>query len=410
MQDLKNALKDIVGNDVDVERFFEYTRFSIDYILADTSYPSLLDETKKLLTDILEHPETLNDDKTQQKLQELWERYEYKLDDLFKNPYITVARAEGEKIVNAIRLDPTSNKLLTDVRTLISHLKSSKPGELLDPEVLSQMRAHIVPLLLEHLSDISVPGFTDVADTSLGKFEFSVQNINICAKSLVPDNIKIKFKYNLDAHPLTLSASNQRILVKLRARDIQLQIQDIDWAYKRLTTPHLHDCGFASLYTEGRGVDVSLKMEFEDLSKTETTFSGAQIQNKESIKVLEGNCSIDKLKLSFKESKHDKLYEMFFTNRLKRQIEEIVVKKMYEFANVFNRNIYVLYNETLIKKEHAGEYLKGSTTSLTSSLTDGVSSLSLAPTDLIKDQLKSTAKEFILGSKTEEKNLILPSE
>jgi len=158
---------------------------------------------------------------------------------------------------------------------------------------------------------------------------------------------------------------------------------------------------------------VTLKMEFEDLSKTETTGLGTQVQQKDSIKVLEGNCSIDKLKLEFKESKHDKLYEMLFTSRLKKQIEEIVVKKMYEFATVFNRNIYVIYNEALIKKGQASEYLKGSSTSIT----DGVSNLSLGPTDFIKDQLKATAKEFVLGggqvkleSKTEEKKLTFPSE
>eukprot|EP01112_Ceratiomyxa_fruticulosa_P014109 TRINITY_DN4019_c0_g1_i2.p1 TRINITY_DN4019_c0_g1~~TRINITY_DN4019_c0_g1_i2.p1 ORF type:complete len:707 (+),score=191.82 TRINITY_DN4019_c0_g1_i2:141-2261(+) len=410
--DIKNALQDIVGKDVDVSRFFEYTRFSIDYILADSSYAGLLDETRTLLTDILEHPESLNSEKTQQQLQKLADRFEEKLDELYSNPYITVVRAEGEKIVNAIKNDPTSNKLVEDLKTLIGHVQSNKPGQLLDPELLQEMRAHIVPLLLEHLADISVPGYTDVTDTSLGKFEVTVQNINVAAKSLVPDNLKVKFKYNLDAHPLTLSASNQRILVKLRANDIQLQIKDIDWSYKRLSTPHLHDCGLASLYTEGRGVDISLKMEFEDLSKSETTSTGSHLQNKESIRVLEGTCNIDKLKMEFKESKHDKLYEVLFTNKIKHQIEEIVVKKMYEFATVFNRNVYVLYNETLINKEKYGERLKGSSTSLTDSITN----LSLGPSSLIKDQLKSSAKELVFGSevkvesKTEEKKIAAPSE
>eukprot|EP01113_Clastostelium_recurvatum_P032299 TRINITY_DN412_c0_g1_i5.p1 TRINITY_DN412_c0_g1~~TRINITY_DN412_c0_g1_i5.p1 ORF type:complete len:863 (+),score=373.10 TRINITY_DN412_c0_g1_i5:124-2712(+) len=355
--DIKATVQSIVGDKVDVEPFFLHTRNAITFVLDNPTYPDLLDRTQQMLTAIAHSPELLDDERTLDKLDTLQIELQNTLDTLKDHPDVIAARTQGHKLVEAIMKDPASAKLVKDTRTLIRHLQSVQPGHLMDPALIHEIRGLLVPLVLEHLADVPVPSVSDVTDTAVGKFEYTAQNIHINVRELVPDNIHIKFKYDLDAHPVSLSYERQHAIVVFEARDIQVHLRDVDWAYKRLTTPHLHDSGRMNLDTEGHGVNIRVKFQMKKLGESEDiNKAGQHVQSKEVLTLLESKCYIDRFKTHFSDSKHDKLYEAIsgvFAARIKKQVEELIMSKMSHFAEVFNHKIWIMVNEAKIRKEEA---------------------------------------------------------
>jgi len=345
----------------------------------------------------------LDDSNTQQNLQSLWARLEAKLESFRTNSDFLAARVESDKLLKAIMNDPISAKLVTDCKKLLFHLRSFRPGHALDPALLSEMRGLLVPLLLEHLSEVAVPEITDITDTAFGKFEYHLANIKIAANQLIPENIHIKFKYDLDAHPLSLSSTNHHLVILLKAKNIQVNLNDVAWSYSRLSSPHLHDSGHANLKTEGKGASVRLRMEVNQLSEQIDSGTGKVIHNKEIFHVLESCCHVDRWAVTFSDSKHDTLYEMLsslFSTRIKRHFEELVVSRAKDFAEVFNHRIYVLYNEARLKTEEFGYLaeLKKDEASLAWAETKSdlkESLLHSAPAEALKDAAIEKGKEAI---------------
>eukprot|EP01113_Clastostelium_recurvatum_P043479 TRINITY_DN71_c0_g1_i1.p1 TRINITY_DN71_c0_g1~~TRINITY_DN71_c0_g1_i1.p1 ORF type:complete len:873 (+),score=351.99 TRINITY_DN71_c0_g1_i1:140-2758(+) len=358
LADFKATLQNLVGGKekLDVEPCFQHSQALINKLLNDKSYADLLHKLQDQLGKIVEQPQLLEEKATLDQAQKLFDELRDKLDQLQNDADLVAAQRETKTIVDAIMHDPLAAKLIRDTRTLIGHIVSLKPGQLVDPDLLIQLRGLLVPLLVEHLKEVPLPQIDDFADTPIGKYEYTLDNMKVDISEILPNNIHLKFKYDLDAHPRTLSYNHQHAVVIMEVRDIQLKLKDIHWSYNRLTIPHVQDSGTCDVRTGGHGFCVRIKMAMNHFGAVHTNDLGQKIETKDIMTMRYADCWIDRWHIDIHDSKHNKLYELLMTmyqDRLKKAVQDKVLEKIRGFVSNFNHGVYVLLNEARIKQSDA---------------------------------------------------------
>eukprot|EP01113_Clastostelium_recurvatum_P033042 TRINITY_DN4326_c0_g1_i4.p1 TRINITY_DN4326_c0_g1~~TRINITY_DN4326_c0_g1_i4.p1 ORF type:complete len:777 (+),score=369.44 TRINITY_DN4326_c0_g1_i4:56-2332(+) len=403
VKDFKQTLQNIAGPDVDVKPAFKHAKAVFNHIMNDSSYFDIINQLKDELVAIAQNPRLMENKATQDKRSDLFTKVQEKIDQLQNNPDMVAARKESQKVLDAIMKDPLTNKLVKDTRTLLAHLHSVKPGHLLDPDLLLQARGLIMPLVLEHLREMKMPIIEDVADTPLGKYKYTVDNLRLDISEIMPDNIHLKFKYDLDAHPVSLSYNHQHAFLVLEVRDIQVKIKDVEWTYDHLGTPHMHDSGRMDLTTEGKGICLRLKMKIDRLGESYTNVVGQHVENKDMLSMVQGQCWVDKWHIKFHDSKHDTLYQMLanmYSEKIKKGVQDRILDKLRDFTASFNHGVYVLLNEASIKQQEAKYRLKQQKSDLEDSWKKAKREAKLAiaesaPVAAAKDAAISVGKEAV---------------
>ena len=173
LDDFKILLQRLVGNQMSVDPLFEYSRRALDDVADDEQLAQVVDEMQRLLPNLAEDTAMLDDPNVQRDLDSLSRRADEAIMRLRNNPNIKGAKEESIKVGNAVKNEASNTPLLGDLKTLWHDLSSSKPGEVIDPDVLRSLRQMIVPLLVEHLNNVPLPAVSDEASMLIHKGEES---------------------------------------------------------------------------------------------------------------------------------------------------------------------------------------------------------------------------------------------
>jgi len=341
--DFKELLQRLVGSQLSVDPFFEYSKNAFDSIMDNDELAYVLEELHILLDMIVENPALLDDEVTQERISNLAGRADNVLEKLKNDPNVLGTREESRKILIAIKNDPANAQLLRDLKTLWHDVVSDRPGEVIEPDVMASIRQMIVPLLLEHLNNVPLPA-VDGNGSFLGKYHYTIDNMKISLPELIPDNIHMRFEMNLDAHPLELSAETKKTYLYLQASNIQLHLHDANWTYNRLTMPKLHDSGIFDVDTTGNGMTIWMKMEV----KGDTKSGHALTVLKSDVKIQQN------FHITFHESHHDKLYAMLthvFSHQIKKRVIELLQEKLKLFGDYFSEQLMALIDQARLKSE-----------------------------------------------------------
>lgn len=232
LDDFKILLQRLVGNQMSVDPLFEYSKKAIDELANDEELSVIVNEMQQLLPAIAENPTLLDETAVQSRLEVLARRADEAVLRYRNNPDVKGAKEESIKLMTAIKESSTSTQLLEDLKTLWHDIASDKSGEIIDPDVLKSLRQLIVPLLVEHLNNVPLPSVSDQASMStnlvsrknsyfhagfLGKYVYTIDNMKISLPELIPENIHLRFEYEMDANPLELEATNQHTYLYLQA-------------------------------------------------------------------------------------------------------------------------------------------------------------------------------------------------
>jgi len=311
-----------------------------------------VDEMQRILPSIAEDSTLLDDPNTQRELDNLARRADEVIMRLRNNSNIKGAKEESIKVGNAIKEEASSTPLLADLKTLWRDLTSGKDGEVIDPDVLRSLRQMIVPLLVEHLNNVPLPSVSDEA-TFLGKYFYTIDQMKISLPELIPENIHLRFEYEMDANPLELEAKNQHTYLYLQASNLQLHLQDCRFTYERRTIPKHSDSGVFDVDTVGEGLTAWLKMEIKsDTSK------------KQYLDVLKSDVKISRFNITFRDSKHNHLYEMLthlFARRIKNGVIDMIQTKLKTFGSYFNTQIITLLDQAKASSSHISKVARDKT-------------------------------------------------
>lgn len=119
--------------------------------------------------------------------------------------------------------------------------------------------------------------------------------------------------------------------------NLQLHLHDCHFTYERRTIPKHSDSGLFDVDTVGEGLTAWLKMEI----KSDTT-KGQYLD------VLKSDVKISKFNITFRDSKHDHLYEMLthlFARKIKNGVIDMIQTKLKTFGSYFNTQIITLLDQ-----------------------------------------------------------------
>jgi len=335
IEDFRLLLQRLVGDQLSVDSLFKYSEAAFNDLRKNDELSRIVDEMQTLVDEIAENTAVVDDKAKQDKMQDLINRATEQIEKLRNNENFLMAKEESKKIANAIRNEPATQTLLSDLKTLF-HDVTSDEGHAIDPDVLKSLRGMIVPLLVEHLNNIPLPSVSGRA-SFLGKYSYTIDNMKISLPELVPEAIHLRFEYELDANPIHLEAENQHTYLYIQAENIQVHLHDAHFAYERTTIPKMSDNGIADIDTTGHGLKVWMKLEIK------TNKDKGQY-----IDVLKSDVNIDKFTIKFHDSKHDKLYEVLthvFQKKIKNAVLETLQEKLKGFGSYFNTQIMTLVEQ-----------------------------------------------------------------
>ena len=156
------------------------------------------------------------------------------------------------RLIRAAKKDPATAKLIADSQKLIKDISNKKGTGILDPQLLNEIRAVIVPVIVDHLDNAPLPDFHGYAETALGKYDYTLSGIRLGTSGLVPSKVKVQFLYKAIADPSKLKVDQQHTYMYLEVNDIQVSFKDVKWHYNRNTIPRFSDSGTVDLTTAGK--------------------------------------------------------------------------------------------------------------------------------------------------------------
>lgn len=392
-EDFKGILQLAVGkNGPDVQPFLTYASAAWSEIVTDDMYAQWADEMSTLFDSAFADPKKMDEEAYKKQYDALYKQTKELLDSTVRNENLRLALRESKKLMKAAKADPATKKLINDATKLVQHLSDKKGVNLMSPQLLDEIRAVVVPLLVDHFDNAPLPDYHGHDENALGKYNFSLSGIRLGTTGLIPSKVKVEFRYRAEANPRQLEVTQQHMYMYLEIDDIQVAFKDVKWNYERLTIPRFNDHGTVDIATAGKGIQLRLKAEIHNYHAPEHAHSlGELLEPPKDFKmftILRSECVIDDFHINVSEAGGASVfYEMLagiWGTKIKHQIEHQVEAKMNILADRFDRTLYdivrrstqpTLAEEAKATLLAAGHSAGDKITEITDKVKEGVQSL-----------------------------------
>jgi len=354
--DLKNILQLIVGKDgPSVQPFLDYSFGAWDEIMTSENYSKWADEASCLFDTFSSANKDADQEAYEKRLEELYTKTKDILDTTVKNENLRLALRESKKLIKAAKKDPATRKLIASSQKLLHDVSNNKGTGVspIDPALLNEIRAVLVPVLVHHFDNCPIPDYHNADSNALGKFDYHLTGIRLGTTGLVPNKVKIEFRYKTVANPAKLQVEQQHMYMYIYIEDIQVAFKDVKWAYNRHTLPRFSDNGTLDLCTAGKGISFTIKAEVHDYREADKIHSlGELLEPPKEFKMFEiikADCTIDDFHVNITDTSKNTFYEMLagiWGTKIKHQIEAQIEAKMRILATRFDRQLYDIIRRT----------------------------------------------------------------
>jgi len=249
---------------------------------------------------------------------------------------------------NAIQKDDSLLKLRGDVKDLVRTLTTDQNGNpTVKPELLSDVQ-FLVQALFDTIKYLPLPPIEREDEDGT----FRLENVVVNCTDILPSQIKVS---------TTLDATGQNNnAIEIRLSHIRAHLRNAKFFYdKRSGFPHIKESGLVDVDLAGkRGMDIFLSV------RPNIPHKGAQIDSL--FTVNECSCTISKLRLRLRETKHDALYKFLspvINSIARKRIETLVQDQIEKAINQFDRKSVTAWNKghekaPAAKAKHAAEKVK----------------------------------------------------
>lgn len=352
--DLKELLQLAVGkNGPSVEPFLDYSYAAWDEIMNSDMYSKWASEASCLFESVSANQQA-DQQAYQKKLDELYDQTKEILDSTVRNENLRLALRESQKLIRAAKKDPNTAKLLADSRKLIHDISNKKGTGIIDPELLNEIRAVIVPVIVDHLDNAPLPDFHGYDENALGKFDYTLSGVRLGTTGLVPNKVKVQFRFNAVANPAELKVEEQHTYMYVEVADIQVAFKDVKWKYNRHTIPRFSDNGTIDITTAGKGISIRLKAEVHNYNAPQGAQSlGELLEPPKEFKmfdIVKADVNIDDFHVNVSDAGSTNVfYEMLagiWGTKIKHSIEDLIEAKLRILASRFDRQLYDIVRRT----------------------------------------------------------------
>lgn len=352
--DLKDILQLAVGkNGPNVQPFLDYCYGAWDDIMNSDMFSKWAAEASALF-DTVSVDQKADQQAYQKKLDELYDQTKDVLDHTVRNENLRLALRESQKLIRAAKKDPNTAKLIADGQKLLKDISNKKGTGVIDPQLLTELRSVIVPVIVDHLDNAPLPDFHGYDENALGKFDYTLSGIRLGTTGLVPSKVKVEFLYKAVANPSELKVEEQHTYMYLEVSDIQVAFKDVKWAYNRNTIPRFSDNGTIDLCTAGKGISIKLKAEVHNYQQPQGAQSLSELleppKDFKMFDILKADVEIDDFHVNVSEAGGASVfYEMLagiWGTKLKHSIEGLMEAKLRILATRFDRQLYDIVRRT----------------------------------------------------------------
>lgn len=352
--DLKDLLQLAVGkNGPSVQPFLNYSFAAWDEIMNSEMYSKWASEAATLFESVNANAQA-DQEAYQKKLDELYDQTKEILDTTVKNEHLRLAMRESQKLIRAAKKDPATAKLIADSQKLIKDISNKKGTGLIDPELLTEIRAVVIPVIVDHLDNAPLPPFHGYDSNALGKFDYTLSGIRLGTTGMIPSKVKVEFKFKAVANPQELKVEEQHTYMYVEVNDIQLSFKDVKWQYNRHTIPRFSDNGTIDITTAGKGISLRLKAEVHNYQAPQGAQSlGELLEPPTDFKmfdILKADVTIDDFHVNVSDAGSTNVfYEMLagiWGTKIKHSIENLIEAKLRILATRFDRQLYDIVRRT----------------------------------------------------------------
>ena len=290
------TIKDVVQRDPELKRLFKDLRTFFTKSARDANYVNNKERVREDARDLIHRARSQLRNKHREEFQRL------KRELLFIN--------------DAIQHDDSMLRLRDEVKDLVRTLTTDANGNpSIKPELLGDAQL-LVQALFDTIKYLPLPPIEREDE----KGTFRLENIVINVTDILPSQIHLSTK--LDA---TGQNSNS---IEIRLRHIRAHLRNVKFYMdKRSGFPHIKESGFADIDLAGKhGMDlfISVRPQLPSADGKHTTM----------FHVNECTCSISKLRLRLRDTKHDAFYKLLspVINAIARKRIETMVQDNIEKA------------------------------------------------------------------------------
>jgi len=353
-EDLKNILQLAIGKDgPSVQPFLDYGYAAWDEIMNSEMYSKWASEASALFENV-DANEKADQEEYQKKLDELYEQTKEILDTTVRNENLRLCLRESRKLLKAAKKDPATAKLIADSQKLLKDISNKKGNGLLDPELLNEIRAVIVPVIVDHLDNAPLPDFHGQDSNALGKYDYTLSDIRLGTTGLIPSKVKVQFLYKAVADPSHLKVEQQHTYMYLEISDIQVAFKDVKWQYNRHTIPRFSDNGTIDLCTAGKGISIRLKAEVHNYENPKGAQSLSELleppKDFKMFDIVRADVNIDDFHVRVSDAGGANVfYEMLagvWGTKIKHKVEHLIEAKLRILASRFDRQLYDIVRRT----------------------------------------------------------------
>ncbi|OCF37895.1 hypothetical protein I316_00119 [Kwoniella heveanensis BCC8398] len=206
---------------------------------------------------------------------------------------------ELQVFFTAFNDDPLNRRFGDDLKRLFKDLLFNSEGDFqFKPKLWNDVRNILLPTFIRQVGYIPIPR----AEYSDDKIDLVIENLVLSGPNLAPNELFFQMENSLrfSPYPQINKQYNDQHHHRFRVsmNQIQADIRDVAFAFRRKSGwPKISDHGLADVVIAGKGIGVDVECETVE-NRRDSVF-----------KVNHVNVTIDTLKFSIRDSKHDLLYK-----------------------------------------------------------------------------------------------------
>ncbi|KAI0737543.1 hypothetical protein C8Q80DRAFT_1276300 [Daedaleopsis nitida] len=269
-------------------------------------------EVDEYIREVLLQPGYVLDDQANDRARQLKDSGREFYDGKYKGHFDNLFNSVGEWF-RAWSEDPLNKRIGNNFAQLTKDLLFDGDGNLqFKPELWRDVRYEILPAFIDQLGYVPIPRieYTDE------QMDLVIENLALSGKNIFPNLISV------DAHNHVKFSAYKNIKDEthheftLTLGQIQADMRDVAFYFRKKTgTPKLTDSGLADVLLGGSGLNVTVHL------------TSAEKDRSSVFKIKDVQTSIQTLKFSIRDSKHDTLYKMLSplaTGLVKKQLQKAI--------------------------------------------------------------------------------------
>merc|ERR1712137_1534714 len=326
----KQFVENWIGDDYSLDRLLTQINFLYEQSRQDNELRALLNDWKQWSTATVKDSAYVEDrERVRRDVKDLIHRTRLVLNGPYREQ-VNILRRELVYINKALQRDNTVQDLRGDLSQLGRDILNDQNGRpVLKPELIGDAQK-IIAGVLESIKYIPLPPIHRNDE----EMELQLENIVLTATEVAPSSVRVIMQTDAEKTGADQSRQNDNSFI-LELSKIRAHLTSINFFVDKKTGfPKVTDRGLADIDMMGTN---GLSLRIEVAPRVQKT--GNNVQSMFEAKSV--NCTIDKLKIHLRETKHDLLYKIvgpvlnaMAKKRMETGIEDAIREQISKFNHV----------------------------------------------------------------------------